>query len=486
MRLSTVLRLPPKFHYWKDFGAGRRRRMPYYKYWYDQYRGRINKEEPIDYTLSLDQLPSGSRLMDAEDFMRGHIDLMPEELIKLRDEKVIYNHPWPFNVQLDPIKNQEPMHQYSINTRFFVPREDSLVLANTILETDCMEAHPPFELKQEHIDRAQRQIDWSKEGDSILVSKPKKREWPRIDQVPRRLFGINKHRSEMNIMSSLSDLTQMLLAQHYHKNGDKTKMDELLLRRSVGFPRCKIPVKRSDRLINLDLCIDYLALSSDSLPVIEYNPESTKDKSPVDIHPRSWKSLLEQSRIYTPEWSFSLPTTSHLHTIQLCSRIIRDYRDKDEMLARAIVHSFGLTYQFARFKEYKKLLHTNQKTQTNRQESVILQNPLDHIELDGRERLEEPIVLQTIAFDQPNNVFHFLRYQLNTTLFDDDNHMRVKNQAWYSGPVGDLEQVLNYYLDFQSFNPSAANRVLNSSPLKTSPETDRDEPSDLNVLVRNA
>lgn len=474
MKLSPILGLPPKFHFWKDFGAGKKKRMPVYKWWHDHYRGKIEREKPDDYTLKPEQLPPGSRLMDAKDFMQGHIDLMPDELIKLRDEgKELWDHPWPFNVRLDPIKSQDLVHHYNLETRFYVPREDCLVLTNTILETDSMQANPPFEMNPEQVEIARRHLNWAMQGDSILAKKPRRRQMPRIDQKPRRDIGIHKHRSEMNTMSSLSDITQLVLAQHLQQTGDKSMLDDLFMRQSLCFPKCNVPLRRSDRLMNLDLCIDSLSLSNEPLPVINSKLEETKSKAAVDIKPRSWKSILEKTRSYSPDWSFSLPTKSNLHTIQLCSRIRRDYRDPDEMFARAVVHSFGLAYQFGRFKEYAKLLQSHQDGHSSKQGSVILQNPLNHQELQHKNALERPIVLQAIAFDQFQNLFHFLRYQLNTTSFDDQDESRLKNQVWYSGPVEDLEQVLRYYLDFQSFNPSMVDKVLSSEPVRP-PENHED------------
>lgn len=470
MRISPVLGLPPKFHFWKDFGAGKKKRMPVYKWWHDHYRGKIEREKPLDYTLKPDQLPPGSRLLDAEDFMRGHIDLMPDELIKKRDEKFVWNHPWPFDVRLDPIKSKDLIHHYNIESRFYVPRDDCLTLTNTVLETDAMQANPPFDICPEYVEIAQRHLDWAKQGDSILAKKPRKRQMPRLDRKPIREYGIHKHRVEMNTMISLADLTQTLLAKHLKAEGNSSMLDELLMRQALGFPHCNVVLTRSDRLMNLDLCIDSLSLSKRPLPVIDSNLEGTRAKAAIDIRPRTWKSILEQTRSYTADWSFSLPIESNLHTIQICSRIRRDYRSPDEMLARALVHSFGLAYQFDRFREYAKLVQSHQDGHSSKQASVILQNPLNHRELDNKEALQRPIVLQAIAYDYGQDLFHFLRYQLNTTRFDDQNEARVKNQAWYSGPVGELEQVLRYYLDFQSFNSSMVDRILTSPKSQESHE----------------
>lgn len=448
MRLSLVLNSPPRFHYWKHFGAGRKRRIPFYKHWWNIWRNEIWKKTIEDHTLSIEQLPAGSRILEAEDFMTCHVDALPDEIIKSKGEKVVYDHPWPYNVTLDPIVKQDLMHYYTIETRFYVPRQDCQVLTNTILETDKLEANPPLELADEHLEIIKRQYDWSTKSDSVMVRLPKKREWPKININPVAKYGVPKERQEMNVLNSLNDFSQTLLAQYYQQHPDQDKLDDLLRRRSLAFPVCNVPFERDDRKMNLNLVIDSLSLSNSPLEVIDPHPEETRNKEGVDIKPRSWKSLLEQTRKYEPNWSFSLPKDSYLHTIQLTSRIKRDHRDVDEMLARSVIHAYGLTSQYARFRNYIK--NEVNRSDDSKQSSVILQDPLKFAGVNDEDLLEQPIVVQTIAFELPLGNFHFMRYQLNTAKFDDTNRERIKNQAWYSGPINDLKEALRYYLDFQA------------------------------------
>lgn len=453
MRLTSVLNSPPRFHYWKEFGAGRKRRIPYYKMWWNTWRNIIFRKEMPDHTLQLSQLPPGSRLMDAEDFMKGPIDMMPEDLIKFKEEKILYDHPWPFNVQLDAIKNQERMYCYQISSRFFKPRVDSLVLTNTLLETDQMQANPPIEPTEENIEIIQRQYDWARKGDSVLVRLPKKRTFPKINIKPMATFGVSKERQETNILNSIYDYTQSLMAQHHHSLNNNETLNELLHRRLIAFPKCQVPFSRQEGKLNLELCIDSMSISNSPLPLVEPEPLRTKEKEPITIKPRSWKSVLEQTNNYSPDWTFTLPRNSFPHTIQLAGRIKRDHRDTDEMLARCIVHAFGLTSQFANLQGYENYLMTRSGEEISNKGSIILQDPLKYAaELCDKDLLDRPIVLQTIGFDLFTEHFYFMRYQLNTTKFDDTNESRVKNQAWYSGPISDLSEVLRYYLDFQAFS----------------------------------
>lgn len=447
MRLSLVLNSPPKFHYWKHFGAGRKRRIPFYKHWWNVWRNNIWRTPTDDHTLSAEHLPPGSRIMDAEDFIKGPIDALPDEIIKMKNEKIVYDHPWPFNVHLDPIRNQELMYHYSIDSRFYFPRQDCQVLTNTILESDKLEANCPLEVTDEHLDIIQRQYDWSTKNDSVLVRLPRKREYPKINLKPKAKYGISKERQEMNVMNSLNDLSQTLMAQYHNKQQNLDELRELLSRRTVAFPYCQVPFERANKKINLDLTIDFLSIGDSPIEIIDQNQENTRDKEPVNIHPRTWKSLIEQTRNYKPNWSFSLPRNSYLHTIQLASRIVRDHRDGDEMLARSIIHAHGLTSQYARLRYYEQ--NEINRSDDSKQASIVLEDPLKFSREYDEDLLEQPIVLQTVAFELPLGNFHFMRYQLNTTKFDDSNRNRVKNQAWYSGPINDLGEALRFYLDFQ-------------------------------------
>lgn len=447
MKLSLVLYSPPKFHYWKHFGAGKKRRIPFYKQWWNYWRNTIWRKPINDQTLSIQQLPPGSRILDAEDFMQGPIDALPDEIIRMKNEKIVYDHPWPFNVKLDSVKNQELMYNYTIESRFYFPRLDCQILSNTIIETDKLEAKCPIEITDEHLDVLQRQYDWSTKNDSVLVRLPRKREWPKINLKPKSKYGLTKERQEMNVMSSLNDFSQTLLAQHYSKQQNLDELKELLSRRSIAFPYCQVPFERDNKKINLDLTIDFLSIGDSPIELINPHPENTKLKEPVDIHPRSWRSLIEQTRNYEPNWCFSLPRNSHLHTIQLASRIKRDHRDEDEMLARSIIHAHGLTSQYARLRNYEQ--SEINRSEDSKHSSIVLQDPLKFSRGHDEDLLERPIVLQTIAFELPLGNFHFMKYQLNTTEFDDSNKNRVKNQAWYSGPIRDLREALSFYLDFQ-------------------------------------
>lgn len=462
MKLTQVLYTAPKFHYWKDFGAGKKKKISYYRNWWNQWRFRIARTEVVDHTIPADKLPPNSRIMDAEDFMRGHIDHLPEELLKNKNESIVYDHPWPFNAKLEEINNQELMYCYDVFTRFFVPGTDSLVLTNTLLETDNLKANPPFEPSEEQLEVMQRQYNWCTEGDSILSRLPKTRIFPFINKIPQVSYGPSKERIENHTLGCFYDYSQNLVAQYYNQEKEKDKLIELLDRRSISFPYCQVPLTRDGKKVNFSMCIDHLSISKSSLPVIDPNPqETTLEKEIIDIKPRSWKSLLEQSRRYKPEWSFTLPRNSYLNTMQLGSRIIRDYRDENEMFDRALIHSFGLTTQFSRLKCFEKQLSI--KSSQSNLASVILENPLEVEAIglhDRRDHLEQPIVLQTIGFDYGMKLFYFMRYQLNSTSFNG----KVKNQVWFSGPVGDLKEVFRYYLDFQAFDQNRAKQSLLSEP----------------------
>lgn len=470
MKLTAVLNLPPKFLYWKEFGAGKKRRIPYTKQWWDIWRYEIGRKKVIDHTLPLHMLPPNSRLMDAEDFMTGPIDALPDELLRMKNDNTLIDHPWPYNIKLDPKKNQELQYTYTIDTRFYIPRDDCLVLTNTVLETDKLKAMPPFEPTDEHINTINRQYEWATKGDTVLVRQPKARQFPRINLKPQAKFGVSKERQETSIMSSFDDYSQNLVAQYYHKLQNREQLSEILDRKTIAFPHCLVPLERDSRKINLQLCIDIMSLSRQPLPQINLNPHNTVDKNIPNIKPRTWRSILEQTRNYEPNWSFTLPRNSFLNTIHLASRIIRVHRNTDEMLARSIMHAYGLGNQYARLKCYENKVLAS-KFDESKQASAILQNPMDEETVrqnDRKEFLEKPIVLQAIGFELPMGNFHFTRYQLNTTNLSG----QIKNQAWYSGPISDLTEALRYYLDFQSFDQAKASETLSptTSPSSNSVE----------------
>ena len=449
MRLTQVLRGPPVFHFWKDFGAGKRRKIPYFRYWKHHWRTHIPNQKVIDYTLGPEKLPPGSRIMDAEDFMQGHIDAMPDEIIRQKNQKIVYDHPWPFNVQLDPVKNQEPWYCYNIETRFFTPRDDSQVLTNTIVESDKLEAKPPLEPTNGHIETIQRHFDWATKHDSVLVKLPRAYEFPRINRPKKREYGPPKERQETNVLNFMSTISQDILAKYYNDQHDSDKLDEILGRKNLAYPHCQVPFERDSLKINLDLFIDSMTLSQVPLPLLNESPETTRSRQPLDISPRTWRSILEKSRDYTPAWSFTLPRNNHLHTIHLASRIKRSHRDHDEMLARSLLHGFGLTSQYARLRCFETSPEARRSDDKGSNKSAILDDPLNLRQaVDDKDILDQPIVLQIIGLELPMAHFYFTKYQLNTLKFDDCNPARVKNQAWHSGPISDLGQALRFYLDF--------------------------------------
>lgn len=434
--------------------------MPQFKYWRHTLKRIIARKDLPDHTLKPEQLPPGSRLMDAEDFMRGPIDAMPDELLRMKNEKIIFDHPWPFNAHLDIVKGQPPIREYNIGVRFFAPFEDGQVLTNTLLESEKLEAQPLVEPTEQQLEVAKRHYDWSTRSDSVLVRLPRKREFPKINLRPDLKFGLPKDRQEVNVLSSLQSLSQTILANHIYQQGETSRLDELLDRRSLAFPRCVAPFQRQNNKMSLDLCVDYLSLGSHPLPLLNPNPESTRGRELVNIHPRSWKSLIEQTHNYVPDWSFSLPRDIHLHTILLASRIKRAHRDENEMTVRSMIHSFGLASQFVRLRAFES--HVSRVSEESDQASAVLLDPLNVPGVNDKDLLERPIVLQAIGLDLDMGQFHFMRYQLNTLNFNDTDKNRIKNQAWYSGPVCDLRDVLRFYVDFQAFG-SLADRQMESA-----------------------
>lgn len=462
MHLTQVLNAAPVFRYWKHFGAGLKRRQPNFKQWKYKWYAHIDRRKIPDHTIPRDMLPPGSRIMEAEELLEGPIEAMPDEIIRMKQEQIVYDHPWPYNAKLDPIKEQQLMYCYDIDTRFFKPRDDCLVLTNTILESDSLEAHPPLEPTNEHMDYLKRHHDWASGKDSVLVRLPNKRTYPKINLRPRASYGLTQERTESNLLSIMSNYAQALLTKHYHELGDKNKLNAILNQRSLSHPHCQVPFEREPgKRINLNLFIDSMLISKEPLPMIDPEPTRTKQIQPLDIRPRTWRSLLEQTRGYSPSWSFALPRNAHLHTIHLNAQIKREHRDVNEMLARSIVHAFGLASQFARLQALAAATvpaNLGSPT-TDFHASCILQDPLGVRQVNDKDLLDKPVVLQTISYDHHRGEFDFMRYQLNTVNFDDNNPARVKNQAWHSGPISDLDKALRYYLDFQSFDASMAARM---------------------------
>lgn len=448
MRLTPVLNIPPVFHFWKDFGAGKKRRIPFYQIWKKRWRLDVGRREIRDYTLRADQLPAGSRVLDAQDFMTCHIDSLPDDIIEAKNKRIIYDHPWPFNVKIDDYKDRTPYYSYKIENRFFVPREDGLVLTNTVLMEDQMKAKPPIEPTEDHLAVVRRQYKWATQGDSILIKLPRVREFPKMNKKLPRVFGSSEERKEVHVLSSLADISQTILAQHYSKNKDcDEQLNELINRRSLAFPHCATPINRQSEILVLDLCLDTLSLSKSPIKPLNSNPSQTRDIAPVDISPRTWRSLIEKNRDYPNNWTFTLPRRAFPHTVQIGSRIKRFQREEDEMLARSLVHAYGLTTQYARFRALE-----NQETDESNRSTLVLQDPQDVVVPHDNDILKDPIMLQVIALQQRSNSFHFLRFQLNTLKIDDSNPNRIKNQAWYSGPISDIDQVFRYYLDFQAYH----------------------------------
>lgn len=413
MRLTPVLRLPPVFHYWKDFGAGKKRRITVYRYWRRVWKLDIGRTPIEDFTLTKDQLPPGSRILDAEDIVNASVAAMPDDIIRSKNEpKTVFDHPWPFNYEANPMRTKTPYYFYSIASRFFVPRDDSLVLTNSVMMNDQMKAGPIFEPTDEHLEMVQRQYDWATKGDNILNKLPRVWKLPGLNRKPTRTYGIHKERQETHVLNSLDELSQTFLAQHYHAKTDHTdKLDQMLRRRSIAFPLCNASIVRQSETTVFNLCIDLMSTSNIPIQAIDPNPESTREMVPVDIAPRTWKSLLEKSRLYPTNWDYHFPSDACPHTIYLASRTNRIHRDNDEMLARCLIHAFALSSQIGRLRSM-------------------------------------PVVLQVVGFDLNLNSFHFLRYQLNTLEFDDSNPSRIKNQAWYSGPIKDLGDAFRFFLDF--------------------------------------
>ena len=450
------------FRYWKHFGAGLQKRQPNFKMWRHVWIADIARRKIPDHTLPLDMLPPGSRLMEAEDLLEGHIDDMPAQLLeKKHANKLVYDHPWPYNVQLDPVNSQEQFHCYNWESRFYTPRDDCQVLTNTIIETDLLEAHPPLEPSAEHIDYIKRQYQWATKDDSVLVRLPLDRapQWPKMNIRPRASYGLTKDRIETNIMNTMASYAQTVLAKYYHEQADREKLDEILTNRSLAYPHCSVPFERdNNRKIHMDLLIDSIMIGKKSLPLINAQPDDTRQREPIDIKPRTWRSLLPQSKNYSPSWSFTLPQHANLHTIQISSRIKRKHRDADEMLARSMVHAFGLASQYARLQAvYKDSIDSGS---IDNHASNVLQDPLSIRQVNHKDLLDQPVVLQTIGYDHILGSFLFMRYQLNTLNFDDNNPARIKNQAWHSGPISDLEQAFRYYLDFLTFDSSMVTRMI--------------------------
>lgn len=423
MRVTQVLYGPPIFRHWKEFGAGKdlKKRQKYFIQWQYIWNAFIRRMKIADKTLPVDKLPPGARVLDAEDFLCGHIDDMPEKLMRIKSgEKVIYDHPWPYNVRLDTVTKQEPIHYYTIDTRFFFPSQDIQNLTNTIIETDSMEAQPPIEPQAQDIDQIQNKIHWAVAKDSVLVRLPKKREFPKINIKPKAEYGITDERAETHVLKSLAHHSQAILSHHKFHNGGQ--FNEYLKLSSLSFPHCRVLLERESQKIGFDLCIDHMTLGRDPLPVINSSPEDTKSKELANIRPRTWKSIIEKTRFYNNDWSFKFPSGAHPRTIYLAARIKRELPD-EEMLSRNIMHAYGLTSQLARMRQQ-----------------------------------ELPITLQVISYKlMPKRTFFFTRFQLNTLDFGN-----IKNQAWHSGPIEDVSAAFRYFLDFENIDREESRKQIAS------------------------
>jgi hypothetical protein len=470
MHLTQALRSAPVFRFWKHFGAGLQKRQPNFKQWKYKWYAHINRRKIPDHTIPKTMLPPGSRVMEVDELLAGPIEAMPDELIKMKHQQhIVYDHPWPYDVRQDPIKSQPLMYCYDLDTRFFTPKLDCLVLTNTLLESDQLEPSPPIEPNNENIEYLRRHYDWAAQADSVLVRLPRQvKDWPKVNLRPMATFGLTKERTESNLINIMSNYTQMLLTKHYHEQADETKLNAILSQRCISYPHCQVPFEREPgKRINLNLFIDSMLISKQPLPQIDHKPAETKSRPPLDIKPRTWKSLLEQSRNYSPAWSFALPRNAHIHTIQLNSHIKRNHRDAHEMLARSIVHAFGVASQFARLQALAAASVPADlgSPTTDFHASCIVHDPLGVGQVNDKDILDKPVVVQTISYDHQRGEFDFLRYQLNTLNFDDSNPARVKNQAWHSGPISDIDKALRYYLDFHSFDvrSTAASRMVGAA-----------------------
>lgn len=468
MKLTPVNYLPPRFHFWKDFGAGKRRRIPYYRHWWSIWKKTVARDPPIDNTLKPHQLPPGSRVIDAEDLMSGPIDAMPEQLLKMKSEKIVYDHPWPFNIKIDSLKNRETIRNYNMYSRLYVPHDDCLTLTNSVLHTETMQPIPVpgLELTDENLETVERQYKWACKQDSVLLRGPRTRDFPFINKKKPAQYGIPKERQEAHILSLMNEYSQSVLAKHYHRIGNDDKLNELLSRKILSYPHCAVPFVRDSTKFSLDLTIEIMSTASKPLEPIDSEPEKTRQMQSIDISPRSWKSLLDSSKMYETNWTFTLPQQAFPHTIQVASRIKRAHKHEDEMLARLIVHCFGFTSQYARL-IYSQEKLTSRDDHESKQATCILQDPLDPLlnEINDGHILEKPVALQSIGYDGDRKEFYFVRYQLNTLKFNDSDPDRVKNQAWYSGPISDIQEAFTYYLDFQNYDPKSGEQLLSSQSL---------------------
>jgi len=426
MRITKVLNGPPVFRFWKEFGEGKtlKKRQGYLPQWNYKWNFFVRRMEIADKTIPQEKLPPSSIVMDASDFMVGHIDALPEKLMKIKSgEKVVYDHPWPYNFVEDPMKNQEPIYHYTIDTRLFSPSEDVQHFTNTLIETDRMKAYPPLAPTDKDFDQLQRKIDWALHKDSVLVRLPGRREFPKINMRPNARYGITDERAESNLLKSVAHYSQTVLANHsFH---DKEKFNQYLKLLVLSYPHCKVLFERDSHKIGLDLFIDHMTVANDPIPPINPSPDSTISKELSDIRPRSWRSVIEKRRFYENEWSFKFPHGSFPRTIYLASRIKRDLPN-EEMMSRNIIHAYGLTRQLATLKEYKL-----------------------------------PISLQVISYKLlPVKTFFFTRFQLNTLDFSG-----VKNQAWHSGPIEDVEEAFLYFLDFENVDSKVDDKMLTAIPL---------------------
>lgn len=426
MKLTIPLCSPPKFHFWKDFGAGfRRRRYPFHKYWNNYWKRSILNAKIRDERLQPDQLPENARVVKAEDLV--NIQLPETSNVEF------YNHPWPFNIEEDHVEKRPKVYAYNHLTRFYRPEKDALTLTNTLMEPSLdVPCNPHLDLLTHELEIVNKRYLWSIKEDSSLFRLPRSKEYPRIDQRPRAKFGIPENRAELNVLTTLDDFVGTLIAQRCQKiNAD---LDNLISRRSISYPNSVVPLERDGHTINLCLSNDLVSLSKTPIPLMNQTPEVTLERPLVSIHPRSWRSILDETNQYYDNYKFRLPVDSHIHTLMLASRNLR-ILSEFESFAQSLMHAYGMATQMAR-------LYKNAGPFVKRSPHSLLTS-----EINNLDQLEKPICLQTIVYNVKTESFHFTRFQLNSIKLDSN----IKNQAWYSGPITNFEEVLKFWIDFHAY-----------------------------------
>lgn len=397
---------PPRFRFWKEWGAGKRRRIPYFKHWWNSWKHFEMKEWP-DHTINPSLLPANARIFNAQELMKLPVALMPDTIIQRKEDPVVYSYPWPFNVEQE-VKLQ-PAYHYSNSTIFFKPLVDPQVLTNTILEQSKLRARTKVKVSDQELALINNNYRWIMRDDSCLSRLPLRMQFPFFNRRPVRDVGRPREQKETHMLNMLNDVSQTLASKYYNEVEDDDSISRLLDKRSIPFPNCQVPINRDDLLIHLDLTVENLTISSKPLGVVNKSPEKTEDIELVSIKPRSWKSLMEQSCDYDTDTTFTVPPGSYPNLVQLAARINRTYKS-NELMARLMVHLHGVGLQFAR------------------------QNTFD-----------KPLVLNGCAFDAQKENFHFMKYQLNTL-----DYSGIKNQAWYSGSIKSIDKALKYYLSFHT------------------------------------